>query len=131
MLSPRSRLALSLALSLALPFVAASCTTSTEPNGQVQVEVRTDGLLVTNQTGRAITYSAYNPEALMLYAKLVDPCYDRCPTIGAGDQGLVAWTEVAGYDKSHRTYVLSWSQTGAMPNAGQVDVIVPDGIALP
>jgi hypothetical protein len=121
------RLALSAALACAA--VTSSCRTFTEPDSRIAAEPRAEGVLITNRTSAPITYMVYDPASPQM--ALIDPCYDRCPTIGAGDQGLVPWTSVLGYDQKQRRYTLTWHQIGPAPEVGELPVYVPLFVPLP
>jgi hypothetical protein len=96
----------------------------------VAAEPRTEGVLVTNRTAQPITYLAYDSD--FLARADIAPCYDRCPTIGAGDQALIPWISVLGYSSTLRSYQLSWSQQIVQsPQSGTVPIHVPVTIHLP
>jgi hypothetical protein len=122
-----SRFAVSVAVACAA--IISSCRSFTEPDSGINAEPRVEGVLITNRTSAPITYMVYDPTSPEM--ALVDPCYDRCPTIGAGDQGLVPWTSVLGYDQRQRRYTVSWHQLGPAPQVGELAVFVPLFVPLP
>jgi hypothetical protein len=78
-----------------LPTLAFTCD-PTSPDGNVEVRFVEDGLLVSNDTGATIFYTAVNPRSLVLWAVCTDPA--SCPSIAAGETVAVPFDRIVGWE---------------------------------
>jgi hypothetical protein len=88
--------------------VSYDATTPGIQSGYVSVTPTSDGLVVVNQTERPIYFVAINAEMLALWDWA--PCTggSGCPALAQGQQRLLPWSSVLGYDPSTKQFSLSW-----------------------
>ena len=87
--------------------------------GSVTVNVRADGLMVSNQTERQVWYFAVNRETLALLDWA--PCVmDVCPSLRAGESRLIPWKDVVAYDPAAKEYSFMWWQAEVGPDGTKV-----------
>jgi hypothetical protein len=87
--------------------------------GYVSVTPTSDGLVVFNQTERPIYFVAINAEMLALWDWAPCTAGAGCPALAQGQQRLLPWSSVMGYDPSTKQFSLSWWHV----------VVLPDGTA--
>lgn len=106
-------------LSMLLTLVGAACTAAPtaasvevrSPSiaaGYVSVTTASDGLVVENQTERAVFYAAIDKETSMVL--FWAPCTGgpACAYLSQGERKTLPWSKVVGYMSDRRDFVVYW-----------------------
>src|SRR2546423_10524856 len=84
--------------------------------GYVSATATTDGIRVTNQTERPVSYAAFEQQTDGEVLFLACAGGPQCPSLAPGATRVLPWSDVGGYDPSRNRFVLYWWQIVTEPD---------------
>jgi hypothetical protein len=84
--------------------------------GYLSATATSDGIRVTNQTERPVSYAAFEQQTDGEVLFLACAGGPQCPSLAPGATRVLPWSDVGGYDPARNRFVLYWWQIVTEPD---------------